>query len=788
MCLCFLLASFLIHLTGPVLFVTVSLFLLLKYCTPATHHADLKDQLSLVPRTLQHNPRNPLKMSFHNALRALNAASPPENATAATTGFTSLPVNILEAFIPGYSVISRFLLDLLGFDITLVVSVSLLLFGLFTSIKFLWRHASEQFETYCTSFINIESHDDIYDHVMDWLAAHDVVKNSRSLMAESSQQNAWDLEHSETEDEVPDTTELLNFSNWDAKTPPKFIPYFGTHRFWHKGRYFKFSRQNKPMMYQGWGGTIFQSDETITLTCIGRSTKPIKDLIEEARSIYLKKGKASTVVKRPAPKDQRTRGRMWNKVATRPSRPMNTVILDHSEKDRILLDINEYLHPATPRWYANRGIPYRRGYLFAGAPGTGKSSLAWAIAGIFGLDIFCISLVEPTLTEEDLGLLFTSLPRRCVVLLEDIDSAGLVKRQEVDTAAAKPEEQDAAAKIGAEITKALSSAQQNNKKGNKDNQGISLSGLLNAIDGVASHEGRVLLMTSNFPDKLDDALIRPGRIDMRIDFTNATRSQIIELFTNMYLPDTPTMKTVLTAGTAKTAPSSAIPKSPGLAQRMSSGPYSLLDYNANTTIKAAATLTPPLTPRDNEFVNGTSTIPSIETSDGSISIRANGDLKQSKSPVSLLTAEELKEIARDFADRIPEKTFSPAEIQGFLLTRKKEPLRALEEVESWKVETLKAKEKKKEAEVSRLDATQSSPQPPAKMETLEDSKPEELESEDSETEHQASVYVGPDDSGSEGSEQEDSDSGGSEQEDSDSEGSESEYDEYYEYYGSEDSF
>ena len=61
-----------------------------------------------------------------------------------------------------------------------------------------------------------------------------------------------------------------------------------------------------------------------------------------------------------------------------------------------------------------------------------------------------------------------------------------------------------------------------------------MSGLLNAIDDVASHEGRVLVMTTNFPGKLDDALIRPGRIDMKVNFTKATRSQICELFTRMY--------------------------------------------------------------------------------------------------------------------------------------------------------------------------------------------------------------------------------------------------------------
>lgn len=80
--------------------------------------------------------------------------------------------------------------------------------------------------------------------------------------------------------------------------------------------------------------------------------------------------------------------------------------------------------------YTNRGIPYRRGYLFHGPPGTGKTSLSFAIAGVFGLDIYCVSLLEPTLTEEDLGLLFNSLPRRCVVLLEDIDSAGLIRHEE----------------------------------------------------------------------------------------------------------------------------------------------------------------------------------------------------------------------------------------------------------------------------------------------------------------------------------------------------------------------
>lgn len=59
----------------------------------------------------------------------------------------------------------------------------------------------------------------------------------------------------------------------------------------------------------------------------------------------------------------------------------------------------------------------------------GKSSLVRAIAGVFGLNIYCISLVEPSLTKKSVGLIFSNLPRRCTVLLEDIESSGLTKRR-----------------------------------------------------------------------------------------------------------------------------------------------------------------------------------------------------------------------------------------------------------------------------------------------------------------------------------------------------------------------
>lgn len=103
--------------------------------------------------------------------------------------------------------------------------------------------------------------------------------------------------------------------------------------------------------------------QILRLLVIDRVRGPLdatNQLLLECRDQVLSKRTASTIVRRPASKENRSRGRnIWTTVATRPSRPLDTVVLDDAQKEGLLADINEYLHPPTPRWYANRGIPYR---------------------------------------------------------------------------------------------------------------------------------------------------------------------------------------------------------------------------------------------------------------------------------------------------------------------------------------------------------------------------------------------------------------------------------------------
>lgn len=623
-------------------------------------------------------------------------------------GIGHLPTSILDAFIPGYSFISKYLLDVFGFDISIIVSVLVLGFACTTGVHYIYRHLWASFLTYFTASVVIDAYDIIYDNLLSWAAEQEDLKRVRSLKVQSADytDDVDDLKG----DENAAAGAIFNFNSWAAKVPPRYEPDTGYHWFRHKGHWFKFSRESNKVQ-GGWMGMMIQDQETVRLTVLGRSTKPIKDLILDTRDRNLSKQIAKTTVRRPSPKEQRGRGRQaWNKVAVRPSRPMGTVVLDSKQKAAILRDINDFLDPATTRWYSNRGIPYRRGILLYGPPGTGKTSLSFALAGVFGLDIYCMSLSEKTLSEEDLILLFNSLPKRCIVLLEDIDSAGIVRKKSDTTKEeekrskgeaedkkedAKDEKKDesaetTAAMIAKEVAKAVKSANESNDRsaggrpGSANDMGITMSGLLNAIDGVASQEGRVLIMTTNYPEKLDDALMRPGRVDMKIEFTLASRIQIRELFLRMYCVD---------SREAARAPTNLKQIMPDILEAGASADRPAISEKSNsekhkTLLLPSRRDSPPTPPR-----TPTTATPSRLHS----SSKASSPL-ESVFPLQSKPSPDLEKWADKFANSLPEATFSPAEVQGYLITRKKNPWSAVAEVAAWRDAELAKKKAKKEAQ------------------------------------------------------------------------------------------
>ncbi|KAK5987774.1 putative mitochondrial chaperone BCS1-B [Cladobotryum mycophilum] len=431
---------------------------------------------------------------------------------------------LLNYFFPGFSVFTSALHTYLGIDLNFYLPLLLTIFGL----NFVWGYVSGQLWAftgeYLMSSFRIRTDDEIYNMLMLWISRQKFSQHSRNflvntdLYSRSSYVYGPDDSDSEDDDEEEEAGTVVDGSVViGGKQPLHFTPSFGTHRFWYKGWPLMFERHQNQQQIN------FQSAserEELTISCFGRNPQILKDILQEARQMYLKKDERKTLIYRG------TNGSYgdpyWQRSMARPNRPFSTVILDDLLKQNLIDDVADYIHPATRRWYSNRGIPYRRGYLLHGPPGTGKSSLSLALAGYFRMKIYIVSLSSLTSTEEGLTALFASLPTRCLVLLEDIDTAGLTHTRDQPDATPDTTAPPPPSAPGAPNQPASSR--------------LSLSGLLNILDGVASKEGRLLIMTTNHVEKLDKALIRPGRVDMIIPFSLADNTMTQSIFRAIYAP------------------------------------------------------------------------------------------------------------------------------------------------------------------------------------------------------------------------------------------------------------
>lgn len=236
---------------------------------------------------------------------------------------------------------------------------------------------------------------------------------------------------------------------------------------------------------------------------------------------------------------------------------MSSIVLNPGIKEILLDDARDFLR--SEKWYADRGIPFRRGYLLHGVPGSGKSSLIHALAGQLQLDIYVVSLSASWISDNTLTTLMGRVPARCVLLLEDLDAAFVrsTTREEDDGTSENDDERGSNGDAGTtdsfpSFTSGFSSnsggfssaygfsssrskrGRYNRSDGLSDMNTLSLSGLLNALDGVAASEGRLLFATTNHLEKLDPALCRPGRMDVWVEFKNASRWQAEALFRNFF--------------------------------------------------------------------------------------------------------------------------------------------------------------------------------------------------------------------------------------------------------------
>jgi len=189
----------------------------------------------------------------------------------------------------------------------------------------------------------------------------------------------------------------------------------------------------------------------------------------------------------------------WQARVICPARPLRTVVLEDALKGRLLDDVQEFLGSDTRKWYKEHGIQHKRGYLFYGVPGTGKTSLIQALASHFEHNLCFIHLTHPNLTDESLRAAVNQAPRRSILVFEDVDAIFGKDREKL-------------------IVDSV----------------LTFSGLLNALDGVGKADGQILILTTNHRDRLNPALIRNGRVDVHIEFAHASDEQIAGMFAAFY--------------------------------------------------------------------------------------------------------------------------------------------------------------------------------------------------------------------------------------------------------------
>ncbi|TFY81953.1 hypothetical protein EWM64_g2052 [Hericium alpestre] len=339
----------------------------------------------------------PLLAALKNGSLQLDNSSIPSNITLSQPGSFEMPTDVssLISFIYSLGAL-RDWLKLIVFG------------GLIELCRRLYYHYYQTFIDQFFITANFESEDMAFSWMMHWLSTLPQWRKVRQFTVSTGNWGLDDKASVVLEDDDGNS----EFINEGRRTYNRvnYLPSMSTsYSLWYKRRWITISHVKEESRW-------CSDKSTLTVTILSRDRSALDSLILEAKRSYIGalNDKIDIYVNDGFSGD-------WRHVASRPKRPLKSIILDAGVKELVLDDAKDFLRSKS--WYADRGIPFRRGYLLHGAPGSGKTSIIHSLAGELGLNIYIISLSKTGLDDTALNNLICELPEQCIALMEDIDAA-----------------------------------------------------------------------------------------------------------------------------------------------------------------------------------------------------------------------------------------------------------------------------------------------------------------------------------------------------------------------------
>lgn len=267
----------------------------------------------------------------------------------------------------------------------------------------------------------------------------------------------------------------------------------GLHMFFYKGKFFWFTKERLE------SGGSEKLKEEISIYAFGWNFRVFEDLVDLFNE---KRGMTGEVMVHHFNREARS----WEEVGKLPQRNIDTFCMNAELKADIINKITEFL--GRREWYRRKGLTYKITSLFQGPPGTGKTTLVKLLAVHFKRDLYVLDLADQT--NASLPDALSKIKPGSFLLLEDVDQAGgAVKNRKK-----KKELADVMADMNLNL--------------------LTMSGYLNAFDGVVSLDNLIIFKTTNCPEDLDEAVKRDRRIDHEFTIGELTSKEIWTYMLQMY--------------------------------------------------------------------------------------------------------------------------------------------------------------------------------------------------------------------------------------------------------------